>query len=129
MTNGNGSKDDFVGKLFVRKTKKDKLKLIEFSKEWEARTDEEKIKYLHRLASSLNEAAQQIQKERDELNKILFQKEAELVALKKQMEVERMMIHKQLEAENKKQQKLLEENQNLRRKTRMIAEKEGGDKH
>lgn len=103
---------DFVSKLFKR-TSKD-VKLIEFSEKFHARPEKEKIEYLIKLASSLNHAAQQIQKERDLLNKLLFAKENQLKKCQEQRTQDRIMIQKQIATENAKQQALLRENQALR---------------
>ena len=89
--NGNGKEPDFVDKIFVRKSRD--VPLIKKSKEFYNRTIEEQAHYWHKLASSNNAVAVQIQKERDELNVVLFQKEAQLVELKKARSNDQMMIH------------------------------------
>lgn len=103
---------DFVSDLFKRESKS--VELIKFSEKFMLRPDKDKIEYLIKLASSLNHAAQQIQKERDELNQLLIKKESQLKKCHEQRDQDRMMIHKQLANENKKQQVLLKENQGLR---------------
>lgn len=133
MTNGNGNgklksfmeATDYISDVYKRNVKR--APMIKRSAEFYKRPIEEQLAYWHKLASSLNDACQQIQKERDELNAILFSKEAQLTQLKKQVEADRMMIHNQLDRENKRYQKLLEENQMLHRKTTEM-EKDGGNK-
>ena len=87
---------------------------IQFGKEWWLRPDKDKIEYLIKLASSLNHAAVQIQKERDELNKLLFSKEEQLTESTVVRDQDRQMIQKQLLRENKAKEELLQENQSLR---------------
>ena len=103
---------DFVDERFKRYSQG--AKRIEFSAEWWARSDKDKIEYLIKLASSSNHAAVQIQKERNELNAILFIKENQLVACVKDRTQDRAMIQKQLLAENETKEALLQENQRLR---------------
>jgi exoribonuclease II len=116
--------DFIVEELFKRET--GKVKLIQFGEKFKSQSDEAKIKYLIELASSLNHAAQQIQKERDELNKLLFLKEDLLVKCKESRSAARVMIQKQIINENEKQQELLKENQQLRKE---IEELKNADKY
>jgi hypothetical protein len=105
---GNGSK-----KLKFKRRSKN-VPLIQMGVEFEKRSEKDKLMYFWKLASSLDYAAKQIQKERNELNTLLFKKEKQLTAYKKQLAQDRQMIQKQLMAENKTKQKLLDENQELR---------------
>ena len=113
--NNGGKVDDYpdlVTETFDRKT--GSTPMIEFSDLWWAREAEDRVNYLHKLASSLDDAAKKLQKENNEMNELLFKKEAQLDAAHKAMGTDRSMIQKQLINENAKQQKLLEENQALR---------------
>jgi predicted nucleic acid-binding Zn-ribbon protein len=106
-------KDNWVSGLFKRTTGNN-AKKITLSPEFYARPLKDQVNYLIKLASSLNHAAQQIQEERDELSKLLFQKDGQLVKYQKQLGQDRGMIQQQLVRENQKRQELLEENQRLR---------------
>lgn len=99
---------------------------IQFGDAWKARPDEDKIEYLIKLASSLNQAAVKIQEERNKLNAILFTKENQLVACNKGRTQDREMIQKQLLRENETKEKLIQENQSLRAEIKRL---ENGDKH
>lgn len=109
MTDKNES--DFVGDNFERYSKN--APRIDIGGEFDKRSDKDKIEYLIKLASSLNHAAQLIQKERNELNDLLFSKEAQLTAAYEKITAGQMMIHKQLVRVNEEKQKLLDENQAL----------------
>jgi hypothetical protein len=103
--------EDFVAEDWMRESRN--VPLIELGDKWKVRSPEEKIKYLIKLASSLNHACQLIQKERNELNELCAKKEAQIEKLHETRLADRKMIHTQIEAENQKQQILLEENQRL----------------
>lgn len=121
MTNkNNGNEKDFVMKPVVRKSKD--VPLLPLGKGFKERSHEEQVKYLHKLASSYHWTANQIQKERDELNTLVFQKEAQLVELKKAREADQRMIHRQLATANKEKQGLLQENQNLYAEIKALKE-------
>lgn len=104
--------EDFVSELFKRTRGKD-IAPYKLPVEWELRPFPEQVKYLCKLVSALNDAAQRIQSERNELNTILFSKEKQLTQLQKTVGADRMMIHKQLERANNEHQAILEENQQL----------------
>lgn len=120
---GDGVDSGFFDPKVVKRMSTNKAKLIEFSDKWKARPEAERMEYLIKLASSLNHAAQEIQKERDFLNKLLFSKEEQLTKLNKQLSADRVMIQKQLVAENAKQQKLLDENAALHKEIRELETK------
>ena len=90
--------------------------LIKMGFQFYEKTIEEQSKYWHKLASSLNQACQKIQKERDALNALLFEKEKLLTQAQKERGQDRGMIQKQLMSANVKYQKLLEENQTLQKR-------------
>ena len=118
------SAEDMVDETFVRKTRS--VPMITFGHEFKERSDADKIDYLWKLASSLNDAAQQIQRERDELNEIAFKQHAQIKELERSRAADRQMIHRQLESANGKYQDLLKENQGLNREiTKLEQEIEG----
>jgi len=90
--------------------------MIKMGFQFYEKTIEEQSKYWHKLASSLNQACQKIQKERDALNALLFEKEKLLTQAQKERGQDRGMIQKQLMSANVKYQKLLEENQTLQKR-------------
>ena len=105
---------DFVNEqLFKRYTGKDGP-LIQFGPEFEKRSMRERIRYLHKLASSLNHAAATIQGERDDLNKLLFAKERQLTQCEGKVQAAHELVHRTLANVNGEKQALLEENQGLR---------------
>ena len=73
----------------------------------------EQIKYWRELASSYHKAANDIQKERNTLNVILFSKEEQLIGMQRDLDNTRMMVTSQLKASNEKMQEILEENRTL----------------
>lgn len=108
------NKSDFVDKMFKRHSKS--AELIQFGEEFEKRPDKEKIKYLIKLASSLNHAAVTIQGERNKLNDLLFLKESQLVNCKKDRERDQIIIHRQLGKENEIKNAQMDEIQKLHAK-------------
>ncbi len=54
---------------------------IKWGKQYQEKTNEEKIRYLEKLASAMNHAAYLIQIERDKLNELLFLKESQLITM------------------------------------------------
>jgi hypothetical protein len=115
--------EDFVNPDFIRKTRNAPL----IPDSVGSRSKDEQIRYWRKLASSLNHAAQSIQEERDELNKLILEKEAMLVGYEKSQSSDRMMIHHQLANENEEKQKLLEENQSLHAEIRGLEERLSGN--
>ncbi len=104
--------EDFVDdELFIRESRK--CPMIRFGPAWEDQTDMYKIEYLWKLASSLNDAAQQIQKERDIANDLLFRKENQLTIGKGKLMQNQIMIQQQLRLANERHQKIIEENKGL----------------
>jgi hypothetical protein len=116
----NGEDEDFVSEDFVRH-ERSKPKLIKFGSKWDERPDKSKIEYLHKLASSLNESNERMQKELNEANELLFEKESQLTRLNQSQRIDRQMIHRRLAAENAEKQKLLEENVSLRKEIKSLT--------
>lgn len=90
---------DFVDEKIFKRHSKD-AKQIEFGAEFEKRSDKDKIKYLKKLASSLNHAVMLIQDERNKLNDLLFLKESLLINCKNDRTKDQLIIQRQLRAEN-----------------------------
>ncbi len=82
--------EDFMEEGWERKSRNSKM--ITLSKNFQKRPDEEKINYLWKLASSLNQVAVQIQKERNEANSLLFVKEEKLVKCHEGRSQEQLML-------------------------------------
>lgn len=91
--------DDFVSEKFKRHSKD--AKRISLPSDWKTRSDPDKIKYLIKLASALNEACQIIQGERDEANNLLFLKENNIVNLTARIQQMQIWVHGRMDAENK----------------------------
>lgn len=54
---------------------------IKWGKEYQEKSSDDKIRYLEKLASAMNHAAFLIQGERDELNRLMILKEAQLLQM------------------------------------------------
>lgn len=117
-----GKELDFMDTAMFKRSSKE-CRRIEFGPEWHARSNKDKIEYLIKLASSLNHAAVEIQKERDELNNTCFNLESQLVVSQKQRMSDQVMIHTQLKNENENKQALLQENQMLRKEIKELEKK------
>ena len=113
---------DFMDTSQYKRSSKE-CRRIEFSDEWHARSSKEKIEYLIKLASSLNHAAVQIQKERDELSNTCFNIESQLIVSQQARMSDQVMIHTQLKNENEAKQLLLSENQQLRKEIKELEKK------
>jgi hypothetical protein len=113
---------DFVDSQMFKRSAKE-CRRIEFSPKWHARRNKDKIEYLIKLASSLNHAAQELQKERNKLNDLCFDVERQLVECTNKRTQDQMMIHQQLQNENSAKQALLEENQMLRKEIKELEKK------
>ena len=93
--------------------KSENAPLIGLPKDFDQRTDADKIKWLHKIASSLDQACQMIIAERTEANKLLFLKENRIVNLTVTVQKLKINMHKMLTTANAEKQKLLEENKGL----------------
>jgi hypothetical protein len=103
--------EDFVSEQFKRESKD--APLIKLGSGYHNGTRQQKIRYLHKMASAYHHAAIRLQEENIELNEILFNKEAIIHKLEKSNQADREMIHRTIDAENKAKQKLLKENEGL----------------
>ena len=117
MMSDNGE-SDLLDPRWKRFTKQ--APMIPINEGMKARSVEERFIYFHKLASSLNHAAQKIQGERDFLNKVLFEKERQIKSLQEEIEKNIKMIRSQLSNSNKQTQELLEENQALRKEIKEL---------
>lgn len=105
--------EDFITSDYVRHTMH--APKIQFSEEWHKKPASDRIEYLIKLASSLNDAARMIQEERDKLNSTCIKQEKQIKSLRDTTRKDRMMIHKQLAAENTIKEKLVQENMRANR--------------
>ena len=79
--------------------------MIKWGKVYEDKWDDgEKIRYLEKLASAMNHAADIIQGERDELMRICEQKEEQIKSLDKALQQNNSMIQGEINRANEKQQ-------------------------
>lgn len=88
-------------------------KMIDFGPDFEKRSLRDQIKYLKKLSSSLNEACQQIQKERDMAYNFTNKMNEDVKLAIQTRTRDRELIHKQMGSANEKHQKLITENQGL----------------
>ena len=133
MTKGNGKEKrvereirefmeapDELAEGFTRDTTK--VPLIEMSEQFKKRSVRDRMKYWHKLASSLNHCCQKIQSERDELNSLCFQKEAQITQLRQDSQRDRAMIQNTLARINREKQDLTSENQGLYAEIKQLTE-------
>lgn len=83
-----------------------KIPQITFGEDFEERTDQEKITYLKALASSMNHAADLMQKERNELAKELVKQKGLVVNAENSLSIQKQVVINQLLAGNQEVQKL-----------------------
>ena len=117
---------DFIGAGFkeVEHFKKDPP-MIKWGMVYRNKMDDgEKIKYLEKLASAMNHAADLIQKERDELMEICEKKEEQIKSLDKSLQQNNTMIQGEINRANQKQQ---ESNRIIAGLNQKIRELEGGN--
>jgi exonuclease VII small subunit len=91
------------------------------------------LRYLKKLACAMNHAADLLQQERDELNRILFKKEQIIKDIYKKYADQTDLLNAELSTFNKNKQELLERVQNLDRQNavlrKTIEDLENGSKH
>jgi cell division septum initiation protein DivIVA len=87
--------------------------MIDLPDKIKARGMREQIKYLMKLASSLNQACQMIQDERDTAYNFTNKMNEDVKLAIRTKARDREMIHKQMKTDNDRYQKLIEENQRL----------------
>lgn len=115
MNNGNGIDknewkvgEDYVDKGFHR-LEADKVKnnppRIKWGKKYNQWPDKDKIRYLEKLASAMNEAARLLQDERDELLPLIKLKEAQVVKITAAIEANNNMLITEVTRMNEDRQK------------------------
>lgn len=77
---------------------------ITWGKVFESSSNEEKIEYLQKLASTMNHAASLIQEERNELNKLCELKEQQIEKMKEAMEANNAMLQSEIAKINEERQ-------------------------
>lgn len=78
---------------------------IAWGKIYELSSNEEKIEYLEKLASTMNHAASLIQDERNQLNKLCELKEQQIEKLKEAMDANNNMLQSEMAKINEERQK------------------------
>ena len=96
-------------KLIVAKPPK-----ILWGRIYEASSNEEKIEYLEKLASTMNHAASLIQDERNQLNKLCELKEQQIEKLKEAMDQNNGMLQSEVAKINEERQKFNESKAGLK---------------
>ncbi len=110
MSKGNGKEEDFIGMGFHRLDDEllvNKAPMIAWGDGYNIMTDAEKIKYLQKLASTMNHAAFLIQNERNDLIKLYDQKELKVESMASALDTNNEMIQQQITKMNADKQKFL----------------------
>lgn len=118
--------DDFVGAGFKRLEEglvENQPPMIKWGMLYGKMSHREKIRYLERLASAMNNAAYKIQKERDELGRLAELKERQLEVGKKALEQNNDMVQQQLTKMNEERQHYNTEIARLRARVRELEQK------
>ena len=108
---------DFVGQGFEKlddnliSTHAPKIK---WGLKYQGFTDKEKIKYLEKLASTMNHAAHLIQEERNELLILNAKQEQMLIAIGEAMEANNDMLHSEIIKVNDERKEMNEQGQKLK---------------
>ena len=71
---------------------------------YQSKTDEEKVRYLEKLAATMNHAAHLIQSERDQLGKLCERKEAQIESMKRSLDSNNTMIQAEITRMNAERQ-------------------------
>ena len=120
--------NDFIGKGFHRLDPdliQDPPPKIKWGKKYlEEWSDEQKIKYLEKLACTMNHAAYLIQKERDELQAMCEKKEAQIIAMDKALRQNDILLQQEVTRMNEQRQ---DYNANVSKLNRKIRELSHGD--
>ena len=96
-------------KLLVVKAPK-----ITWGRIYQSSSNEEKIDYLEKLASTMNHAASLIQDERNQLNKLCELKEQQIEKLKEAMDANNTMLQSEVAKINEERQKFNESKAGLK---------------
>lgn len=78
---------------------------IKWGRLYQDLSDKEKVKYLEKLAATMNHAAHLVQEERNDLLKLANQKEEQIGAMKKAMQQNTDMLHTEINKMNEERQK------------------------
>ncbi len=128
MSKGNGKvEDDFLGEGFERLDEEIVVKnppKISWGKKYQMKTDAEKISYLEKLASSMNNAAFLIQNERNDLLELLSTKDRQVTIMAANLDANNNMIQQQVTKMNAEKQEYFKTIAALNTKVR---EYENGD--
>ena len=101
------TEEDLVAKGFHRLDSKlitDKPPKIKWGDIYNNWADVQKVKYLEKLAASMNHAASLIQNERDQLNELMELKEAQIVSMKEALDANNKMIQSEITRTNEEKQ-------------------------
>jgi len=91
-----------------------KVPKIAWGKIYQSSSNEEKIEYLEKLASTMNHAASLIQDERNQLNKLCELKEQQIEKLKEAMDANNNMLQSEVAKINEERQKFNESKAGLK---------------
>ena len=91
-----------------------KVPKIAWGKIYQSSSNEEKIEYLEKLASTMNHAASLIQDERNQLNKLCELKEQQIEKLKAAMDQNNGMLQSEVAKINEERQKFNESKAGLK---------------
>jgi len=85
---------------------------------------EERLAYAEKLASTMNQAAAKIQRERDELGKLCEKKEQQLQAMSKAIAQNNAMLQAEVTRMNRDKQEILAESTRMRVELRSLKKKQ-----
>lgn len=115
------NQNDFVGAGFKRLDNtaiEQYPPKIQWGQLYRDKSQEEKIRYLERLASAMNHAAAKIQAERDALGRLCEKKEMQLIVMAHSMEQNNAMLQSEVTGMNEDRQQMLQEIARLRTELR-----------
>jgi uncharacterized protein YlxW (UPF0749 family) len=119
----NGREDDFVAAGFRKLDQplEDHPPIIQWGKIYLTKmTQEEKIRYLERLASAMNHAAAIIQEERDQLAVLATKKEEQIMKMTEALNQNNAMIQAEITKVNQERQSFNAEVKKLKDKIRKL---------
>lgn len=109
-------------------------KMIRFGPDFDEWEDDRKIRYLKALASSMNEAADTIQKERNALLVVVAQQKEQLANANKKIELQKLMLDQSIAEHNEERNslgvrinELVQENKKLKQEVKDLKEAEATD--
>lgn len=107
MSKRKADQDDLVAVGFKRldaKLLEDRAPKIQWGVLYKRKSDKEKIRYLEKLAASMNHAAALIQEERNQLVRLCELKEQQLAVMAKAVEANNAMLQQEIVRMNAEQQ-------------------------